>query len=50
MNNKCFYKANYIKSLKYKYNIFNDFYDSISLQCKEHIDHLNVLHKKMLVD
>jgi hypothetical protein len=48
--NKSFYKANHIKCINYKYNILTIFYDNISLPCKEHIDHLNVLYKKMMVD
>ena len=44
--NKSFYKTNHIKCMNYKYNILTVFYDNISLQCKEHIDHLNMLNKK----
>lgn len=38
--------VNYTKMYNYKYNILKVFYDSISLQCTEHIDHLNRLYKK----
>ncbi len=30
----------------YKYYFFQLFYDTISLQCSEHIDVLNMLYKK----